>query len=77
MSRLSEVYKEHQLKERKRRMIMRNYHVKSKYEISTVTEKLKQQLQAKSQRIRRVDKRQKFFSRIKHTKTMQNSFIEN
>ena len=40
---------------------MRKYNVKSKDEILTVTEKLKQQLQAESQRIRRFDKRQKFF----------------
>ena len=58
-------------------MIMIKYNVKSKDEILTVTEKLKQQLQVKSHRIRCFDKRQKFFIRIKHTKTMQKSFTDN
>ena len=68
------MYKERQLKETKRRFIMRKYNIKWKDEILPVIKKLKQQLQAKSQRIRRCDKRKKFFIRITHTKTMPKMF---
>ena len=40
---------------------MRRHNIRCKDDIPNVVEKLKQQLQAKSQRLRRYDKRQKFF----------------
>ena len=64
ISRLSEVNKEGQLKE-KGRKLMRKHNIKYKDDISIVVEKLKQQLQAKSQRLRRYDKQQKFFHQNK------------
>ena len=60
ISRLSEVFNKHQLKEKKRRMIVRKYNVNSKDEILTVTEKLQQPLKAKSQRIRCFDETKLF-----------------
>ena len=60
ISRLSEINKESQLKG-KGRKLMRRHNIRCKDDIPNVVEKLKQQLQAKSQRLRRYDKRQKFF----------------
>ena len=56
ISRLSDMNKEGQLKE-KGRKLMRKLNIRCRYDIPTVVEKLKQQLQAKSQRLRRYDKR--------------------
>ena len=64
ISRLSEMNKEGQLKE-KGRKLMRKHNIRCKDDIPTVVEHLKQQLQAKSQRLRRYDKRQKFFHQNK------------
>ena len=44
---------------------MRKLNIRCKDDIPTVVENLKQQLQAKSQRLRRYDKRQKFFHQNK------------
>ena len=60
LSRLSEINKESQLKG-KGRKLMRRHNIRCRDDIPNVVEKLKQQLQAKSQRLRRYDKRQKFF----------------
>ena len=64
ISRLSEINKEGQLKE-KGRKLMRKLNRRCKDDIPTVAEHLKQQLQAKSQRLRWYDKRQKFFHQNK------------
>ena len=64
ISRLSEMNKEGQLKE-KGRKLMRKFNIRCKDDIPTAVEHLKQQLQAKSQRLRRYDKRQKLFHQNK------------
>ena len=64
ISRLSEMNKESQLKE-KGRKLMRRHNIGCKDDIPNIVEKLTQQLQAKSQRLRRYDKRQKFFHQNK------------
>ena len=56
--------KERQLKE-KGRKLMRRHKIRCKDNIPNVVEKLKQQLQAKSQRLRWYDKRLKFFHQNK------------
>ena len=53
------------IKEKKRRALMRKYKIKSNDDIPPVTEKLRQQLLAKSQRIRRFEKRRKFYNQNK------------
>ena len=63
ISRLSEINKESQLKGNGRKL-MRRHNIRCKDDIPNV-EKFKQQLQAKSQRLRRYDKRQKFFHQNK------------
>ena len=65
--------KEGQLKEQGRKL-MRQLNIRCKDDIPTVLEKLKQQLQAK---LRRYEKGQKFFIRIKHTNKMPKRFTEN
>ena len=64
ISRLSEVIKESQLKE-KGMTLMRRHNIRFKDDIPIVVQKLKQQLQAKSQRLRLYDKRQNFFHQNK------------
>ena len=64
---LAGILRGRRVKEKKRRALMRKYKFKSNDDIPPVTEKLKQQLLAnyKSQRIRRFEKRRKFYSQNK------------
>ena len=62
---LSEILKGSSVKERKRRALARKYKIKSNDDILPVIEKLKQQLLAKSQRIRRFEKRRMFYHQNK------------
>ena len=62
---LSEILKGSSVKERKRRALARKYKIKSNDDILPVIEKLKQQLLAKSQRIRRLEKRRMFYHQNK------------
>lgn len=52
---LSEVDKGSKIKERKRKQLNRNRGIKKKTGVSKVKEKLKQQIHAKAQRIRRYE----------------------
>ena len=47
--------------EKKRKSIFKKHNIKNKDDIQIAIERLKQQLQAKSQRIRRLDKKRKFY----------------
>ena len=76
ISRLSEMNKESQLK-KKGRQLMRRHNARCKDGIPIVVEKLKQQLQEKYQRLRRYDKRKKFFTRTNPMNKMPKSFTKN
>ena len=65
ISSLSELKRGTEMRKKKRRKIKRRYQIRNERDISTATERLKQQLMAKAQRIRRYDKRQKFYHQNK------------
>ena len=62
---MSEILKGSSVMERKRRALGRKYKIKSNDDILPVIEKLKQQLLAKSQRIRRFEKKRMFYHQNK------------
>ena len=76
---LAEILQGRRAKEKKRRALMRKYKFKSNDDIPPVTEKLKQQLLAnyKFQRIRRFEKRRKFYSQNKMFKEKTKDSIVN
>ena len=59
LSILTEIQNKSEVKPRKQRKIKRRYNIKKMEDIPEVKEKLKQQIQAKAQRIRRYEKRGK------------------
>jgi len=55
-------------------VIFRKQNIKQKEQLPTIIEKLKQQLQAKAQRVKRFEKRQKFFHQNKTFKKKAKKF---
>ena len=53
------------IKERKRKQILKRYNIRNPTDLTTAKEVLKQEIQAKAQRIRRFEKRAKFFRQNK------------
>ena len=53
------------IKERKRKQMLKRYNIRNPTDLTTAKEVLKQQIQAKAQRIRRFEKRAKFFRQNK------------
>lgn len=62
---LSEMQKGSRIRGNRENQIKKRYNIKCVDDISVVREKLKQQIQAKAQRIRRFEKRNNFFRQNK------------
>ena len=65
LSMLVELENGSRIKERKRKQMLKRYNIKNPADLTTVKEVLKQQIQAKAQRIRRFETRAKFFRQNK------------
>ena len=65
LSILVEMEKGSRIKERKQKQMLKRYNIKNPADLATAKEVLKQQIQAKAQRIRRFEKRAKFFRQNK------------
>lgn len=74
---LSEMQKGSRIRGNRENQIKKRYNIKCVDDISVVREKLKQQIQAKAQRIRRFEKRNNFSRRNKVFKKMPKSSTEN
>ena len=71
LSILVEMEKGSRIKERKQKQMLKRYNIKNPADLATAKEVFKQQIQAKAQRIRRFEKRAKFFRQnktFKHAK---------
>ena len=65
LSILVEMKKGSRIKERKQKQMLKRYNIKNPADLATAKEVFKQQIQAKAQRIRRFEKRAKFFRQNK------------
>ena len=65
LSLLNELENGSNVKEKKKKQLERKYNIKQKEDMKTAKETLKQQIQAKAQRIRRFEKRSRFFRQNK------------
>ena len=61
LSRLNEMLRNSMMAEKKRRQTIKKYNISTRNDVLKAMEMLKQQIQAKAQRLRRFDKRAKFF----------------
>ena len=61
LSILTEIMKGSFVKDKKRKELERKFNIKTKEDLGTTIETLKQQIQAKAQKLRRIEKRNKFY----------------
>ena len=71
---LSEMARGNEISQRKSRQMKRKYDIKIQHDITNAMEKIKQEIQAKVQRVRRYEKRSKQYHQIKGCVKDGNSF---
>lgn len=77
LSILTEIQNGSNIRERKRKEIEKRYDIKKPGDVPIIKEKLKQQIQAKAQRIKRFEKRNKHFRQIRSSKRTAKSSTTN